>query len=95
MLTPLTSDFITSDFITSDFFTSDFITSDQAASDPQAATQELDRNFLARVAGGSASDYELNPPSAVDYLWSNQGPIYTEVIGAQFQPVRAPDWVEI
>ena len=49
---------------------------------------------LTAVAGGSGTEYELNPPSAVDYLWSSQGPVYQDGFGSQISPGQLPDWLE-
>ncbi|MEM7099503.1 MAG: hypothetical protein AAF541_14660 [Pseudomonadota bacterium] len=37
--------------------------------------EEVCLEALEQVAGGSASDYELNPPTALSHLYSDQGPI--------------------
>ena len=55
---------------------------------PKQPMRVLDRTTLAAVAGGAGRNYELNPPSAVDYIWSNQGPLYQA--GARIGPAMVP-----
>lgn len=45
----------------------------------QTELVELTADALDAVGGGAVSDAELNPPTAVDYIWSGQGPIYQDL----------------